>query len=280
MKKLSLPLCIFGLFLVFSCKKSNSGDNSAAANAYLSSVITYSPQSQIVDSFSYDSLLRLSQFSQLAFDSSSGFPQFASYLVDFTYDGNKTTPSGYTLIDISSGNFGDRHILSFDGQGRIVKDTSLSGSGYVGFYSYPGNNIASIVLFEGTAQNNVIDTLFMTNENMSEERVYNAQIPGQPDVLDGDILFGFSSTANPAYHHPIASAIGPLLTNFALNGFGGSTDYNSKNIFNRISGAGPGVPVGFSANYALSNDGKGRLSKMMVSAGGNYATTVFNYYPF
>jgi hypothetical protein len=279
MKKLPVSLCILGLFLVFSCKKSN-GDATAAANAYVSSVITYSPQSQLVDSFTYDSSRRLTQFSQLAYDSTSGFPQFATYSVDFAYDGSNTTPSSLTVIDISSGNFGDKHILSFDGQGRIVKDTSLSGSGYVGFYSYPGNNIASVVLFEGTAQNNVIDTLFMTNDNMGEERVYNAQIPGQPDVLDGDIVFGFSSTANPVFHHAISNAIGPLLTNFALNGFGGVTDFNSKNIFDRISGAGPGVPVGFSANYTLTNDGKGRLSKMMGSSGGNYATTVFNYYPF
>jgi hypothetical protein len=277
MKKYPLPLLILALFLIFSCKKSNSGGNSTTATStYLSSAVSWSPQQKIVDSFSYDSLHRLTQFSQLTYDTTSGSAQYYSSNVEFTYQDNATSPTRYVYSDTLLGDYSDIHILSYDGQGRIVKDTSYSGSDYVAYYSYPNNNPASTVLFEGTIDDNLIDTLFLTNGNISSEHVYNSDVPGQPDVLDGDVQYGFSSTANPAYHSAITSSIGPLLATLEINGFGGFVDFISKNAVNKLSGIADGLPPGTVLNYTLTNDSKGRLSQMaFVGASGGI---VFHYY--
>jgi hypothetical protein len=192
MKKYPLPLLILALFLVFSCKKSNSGGKSTASSTYLSSAVSFAPQQKIVDSFSFDSLYRLTQFSQFTYDSTSGSPLYNS----------------------------------------------------------------STVLFEGTIDDNLIDTLFLTNGNIGSEHVYNSDIPGQPDVLNGDVQYGFSSTANPAYHSAITSSIGPLLATLEINGFGGFVDFISKNAFNKLSGVANGLPSGTGLNYTLTNDSK------------------------
>jgi hypothetical protein len=279
MKKYPLPLLILGLFLIFSCHKTNSGNNTTTSiSTYLSSVVSYSPQSRTVDSFSYDSLNRLGQFSQYIYDTTSGSPLYQTFTAHFTYQGNATIPTTYKYADTPAGNYGDLHLLSFDGQNRIAKDTSLSGSGFVTYYSYPNNNSAATVLFEGTLQDNQIDTLFLSNGNVSEERIYTSDIPGQPDDLDGDVHFGYASTANPTYHPAITNSIGPLLTILEIDGFGGNVDFLSKNVVDKLTGPAQGLPTGVSINYTLTNDSKGRLSQMSASFGGTTGTIVFNYY--
>lgn len=279
MKKYPISLAILILFLTFSCKKTNSGGGSSSSDpnsTYLSSVISSSPQQKLVDSFSYDSLHRLIQFSQYDYDSTSGSPMYNSSTVNFTYQDNATSPTRYVYADTLLGSYDDIHILSYDAQGRIAKDTSYSGSGFVTYYSYPNNNPAATVLFEGTPDDNQIDTLFLTNGNVGSEHIYTSNIPGQPDVLDGNVQYGFSSTANPAYHASITNSIGPLLSILEIDGFGGFVDFISKNAVNKLSGIAGGLPPGTVLNYTLTNDTKGRLSKMtFVGAAGGI---VFNYY--
>jgi hypothetical protein len=280
MKKYPLFLCTLCLLLIFSCKKSNSGNESAAtaANSYLSSVVAYSPQQRVVDFFSYDSAHRLDSFVQTVYDTSSGIPEYGTFQVQFIYQGANVYPSYYNLYDTLQGNYGDYHLLSYDGQGRISKDTSLSGSGYVDYFTYPNNNIASTVLWEGTADNNQIDTLFITNGNISAEHIYTSDIPGQPDVSQGAVNYGFSSIPNPGYHADISNSIGPLLTIMGIDGYGSAADFISKNALDQLSGIGSGLPTGTTITYTLTKDSKGRLATMSASYGGVTGKDVYSYY--
>src|ERR1700743_855312 len=102
MKKYPLSLAILALFLTFSCKKTNSGGGGSSSgpnSTYLSSVISYSPQQKVVDSFSYDSLHRLIRFSQYDYDSTSGSPLYNSLSANFTYQDNATSPTRYVYSD-------------------------------------------------------------------------------------------------------------------------------------------------------------------------------------
>lgn len=85
------------------------------------------------------------------------------------------------------------------------------------YYSYPGNNIAFEIKFEGTAQDNLIDTFYLANRNVSSEASYLSNIPGQPDLQEYDVQFTYASTANPGYHEAMTNSIGPLLTTIELN---------------------------------------------------------------
>ena len=282
MKKYPLFLCPIIVLLIISCKKSNSGGNSnEAATSYVSTAISTSPLQQIIDSFSYDSSHRLSSYTITVYDTTTSYPQYTQYhsqILKFIYNGSNTYPSYYNEYDTALGNTdGDYHLLSYDAQDRITKDTSLSGSGYVAYYSYPNNNLASTVLWEGTLQDNMMDTLYIANGNMGTEVVYDAQIPGQPDVQQGDINFSYASTANPCYHETIANSIGQLLFTASVNGSGDFVDFNSKDAYVGASGTQASGPI-VAFKYTLSNDSKGRLSHVTGSAAGATGTIVYNYY--
>jgi hypothetical protein len=277
--RLTLFLGTIIVLLIISCKKSNSGGNSnEAAISYVSSAISTSSQQMIIDSFTYDSTHRLDTYMITIYDTTSGYAQYNSQVLKFIYIGSNTYPLYYNAYDTALGNTdGDYHLLSYDAQNRITKDTSLSGSGYVAYYSYPNNNLASTVLWEGTLQDNMVDTLYMANGNMGNEVIYNAEIPGQPDVLQGDINFSYASIANPCYHAAIANSIGPVLFIASINGDGDFVDFNSKNAYEGASGIQQGGPI-VAFKYTLANDSKGRLSHVTGSAAGATGTIVYNYY--
>jgi hypothetical protein len=280
MKKYSVSLCLcaIALFLAFSCKKSNSGSSSSAATSYLSAVVSYASQQKIVDSFYYDSTHLLDTFTQSTYDTTSGYPLYNSYTVKFIYQSPNTYPSYYYLYDVSYGNYGDYHLLSYDGQGRISKDTSLSGSGYVTYYAYPNNNVTIDDLFEGTAQDNQVDTFYMTNGNVSAETIYTSNIPGQPDQQQADVQYKYASSANPAYHTTISGAIGPLLNNITQTNNGGFVDFLSENVLGLATGTESSSPANFSISYIQTLDSKGRLSVLTGTAGAAAGSIVFTYY--
>jgi hypothetical protein len=276
--KLSTLILLSTLALFCSCKKGNSSGSTPPPVYYLSSVVASSPQQRIVDSFYYDTLHRIDTFTQSFYDTSSGSPVFNTWMVQFLYQGPNTWPSWYNYYDIPLGGFGDYHLLSYDANDRITKDTSLSGSGYVTYFSYPNNNIAATTLYEGTADDNLIDTLYISNSNIGGEVVYLSNIPGQPDVLQGDVHFTNTSTANPAYHAPISNSIGPLLFNLTVNSNGDFVDFISKNAWQRISGTEGSPPSDVALTYTLITDSKGRLAKMTAGSGTSAGTITFSYY--
>ena len=276
MKKLPLYLALL-LITLYSCKKSNSGNSgSPPSSYYLSSVVSYGTQ-RIVDSFYYDSLHRIDAFIQYIYDTTTGTPQFNTWTAQFIYDGTNTYPSYYNLYDPLLGNYGDYHLLSYDPDVRIIKDTSLSGSGYVVYYSYPGNNITYDIEFEGTPQDNLIDTFYMTNGNAGTEASYLSNIPGQPDMLEYDIRLTYQSIANPGYHQAMTNSIGPLLTTLELNADASILDFISENVSNHQAGTEGSPPVYVSLDYSLQTDNKGRLSQISSSDGTGTYLAKFYY---
>jgi hypothetical protein len=270
-------LLIFALFVLLgtSCKKSNSA-NTDSNPSYLSSVVNLGSQQRTVDSFYYDQQHRLDTMSQTIYDTTTGTPQYNNWTVVFLYQGDDTQPSYYNYYDITLGGFGDYHLLSYDASSRITKDTSLSGSGYVTYYSYPNNNIAGTTLFEGTAETNLMDTLYIQSNNLIREVVYVPVIPGQADELLGTDNYTPSTTANPAYHQPIANSMGPLLFTLQFVNHGSITDFISKNAFSNDLITSPSGSPDLSHQYTQTKDGKGRLVKMTLVGG--TASIEYSYY--
>jgi hypothetical protein len=260
-----------------SCKKSNSGSKGPdPSSSYLSSLVNLGTQQRTVDSFYYDTRHRLDTFSQTIYDTTSGIPQYNTWTVQFLYQGDDTRPSYYNYFDIPLGGFGDYHLLSYDASSRITKDTSFSGSGFVTYYSYPNNNIAGTTLFEGTAETNLMDTLYIQNDNLVREVVYIPIIPGQPDQLLGSDSYTPTTTANPGYHQTIANSIGPLLFTLQFINHSSISDFISKSIFNNDLIANSSGSSNLSHQYTLTKDGEGRLVKMTLVGG--TATIEYTYY--
>jgi len=277
MKKWLPILIVPGALWVSSCKKSGSSNNGNPNNtAYLSSVISLSPQTRVIDSFYYDTAHRLTRFTQYQYDSSQGTPTAGAWNAYFAYPaGNSQTPSSYLY---AAGFLTDIHSLIYDAQGRISKDTSVSGTGYVGYYTYPNGNIATTVLFDGTRANNQVDTLFLSSGNVANMRIYYPNSAGTADSLEGNVNFGFTSLANPAYHQAMTNAIGPLLYILQLDGFGSSVDPVSQHAFNSVGGIGYGLPPGISLRYNQTTDSKGRLITLSSALGPAAGSISFTYY--
>ncbi|HVS97520.1 MAG TPA: hypothetical protein VHE54_13595 [Puia sp.] len=277
MKKWLPILLIPGVFWAVSCKKGGSSNNGNPNNtAYLSSVVSIQPQTRVIDSFYYDSAHRLARFTQYEYDSSQGYPVAGAWSAYFAYPaGNGAAPSSYLY---AAGSIADLHALAYDTQGRISKDTSLSGTGYVATYTYPGGNLATTVLFDGTRMNNQIDTLFLDGGNVTNLRIYYPNDAGTADSLEGNVNFGFTSLTNPAYHQAMTNAIGPLIYILQLDGFGSSVDPVSQHAFNSVSGVGSGLPPGISLKYNQKTDSQGRIIELSSSLGPVAGSITFTYY--
>jgi hypothetical protein len=167
------------------------------------------------------------------------------------------------------------HQLYYDGQNRIVKDSGISGTGYVNYISYPGSNIVSRVLFDGTAGNDQVDTVFFTNGNVTSQHIYYPNNAGTTDSLSGSPRYGYSASVNPLYHAGIAATTGVLLNLLAYDGFGGMIDFLSVDAINTASNLGGGLAPGTTLNFNVVADSKGRVAFLALSGA---FTISFNYY--
>ena len=274
MKKYLLFYLVLCVVAIWSCHKSNSSKNPTDSGYYLSSAVSYTAGARVVDSFDYDSAHRLSQFIQTKYDTTTGTPVQTVASTQFVLAAGTTPPTGYSYS--INGN-AVVHNLSYDAQGRISKDTCPT-TGYVAFFSYPGGNIAATVLFNGSALDNQIDTLYLSGGNVAMANTWMPNNAGTADSLQGSLKFGYSGLANPMYHQTITGSIGPLIYLLTVNGLGGGMDPVSQKASSSLSGNIYGLPSGLTINFSQSTDSKGRLSKLSASVFGIGETVFFNYY--
>src|ERR1700743_1064511 len=151
MKNSLLRPLAFVLVLFCACKKSNSSHGGSGSNSLLSSLTNFSLRQSTVDSFTYDSSHRLAGFQQFIYDTSSvGGVTSYRWSADFALPaGGSGPPLTYTTDYTGSV---ELHRLSYDGQGRIIKDSSTGSSGFVTYFSYPDGNIAISDLYDGTVR--------------------------------------------------------------------------------------------------------------------------------
>jgi hypothetical protein len=229
-----------------------------------------------VDSFSYDSSHRIASFMQFEFDTSTGTPLSGNWSAVFSLPGGASAvPPSYT--NNLTGN-SELHQLFYDGQGRIIEDSSTGVSGWIIYFSYPNNNIAITALLNGTIGNSIVDTLYLSGANIGNVHVYGPNNAGTADSLEGVLKFGYSGIANPAYHSAIASGIGPLIYMLSFSGYGANIDPISQKAFNSLSGVGAGLPPNVTINYTLTTDSQGRLSQQSVDYTGAAGTLTYRYY--
>jgi hypothetical protein len=253
MKKI---LALVGLsIVVFSCNKAGV-TTTPPVTSFLKTVKSYSPQTQIADSFVYDSTHAMAQLLRYTYDSTGIIPSVDSMEITFSFAPNAVLPDSYTYTDIPQSLNGEVHQLTYDNQNRIIKDTAIGGRGYVNYFVYSNNHITATTLFSGIITDNQIDSLILSNGNIAEERVYYPDNAGTADSLSGDSYFGYSSSANPAYYGPIASSIGPLLHILELDGSGTAEDAISIKMVNSVTYIGGGSSGTVPFNLAYDSQGR------------------------
>lgn len=263
-------LCAFIILLFSSCSHHNdAGGGNPVNNSYLKSAYTSSPGEVLIDSFTYDDQKKVASYGQYV--TNNGNSYFVRF--DFTFSGSNTLPDSYLYSD--NANNQETHQLTFDGQGRITEDTCAT-SHFVTHYIYSGNYIICTILFEGTMDDGQIDSLLVTNGNLTAEKVWGTNNGAWEK--QADVTYGHATAANPGYKAEIAGSVGPLLYVLTTYSYGGWSDYISKSTMNKVTGVGDGLPPG-GFSYSVNADGSGRVSKLTPAgvAAGSVAIN-FNYY--
>lgn len=272
MKLLNLTaVCAIATLVFSSCgHKDDGGGGSPVNNSYLRSVYTSAQGTALIDSLHYDDQKRVASYGQ--YITTAGNSAYASF--DFHYSGANTLPDSYVYDD--NGYSQQTHQLSFDGQGRIVKDTSAD-SHFATHYIYSGDYIIMTILGDGTMDDATVDTLLVKDGNIAAEKIWQAD--NGTWEKQGDVQYSHATAANPGYKSEIAGSIGPLLYVLSIYTYGGWGDYISKAAINKVFGDGDGLPPG-GFNYSVKVDGSGRVNKLVPSAVGMPAgyELDFNYY--
>lgn len=265
-------LIFISAILIFSsCKKDNINTNQPI-HPYLSSIKYYSNRVLLIDSFLYDSRMRLTNFIQHKYDSSGTSVIQGRLAASFQYNLNENIPQSYVFDGLPQI---ETHLLSFDSRNRIIKDTSLNGTHNVVYYSYSDAGFFSTFLFGGDFLYRQLDSISISNENIIEEKVYYSN--GSPTAeFSGSIQSEYASLSNPVYQPAITLTIGPLLHILTYDGFGGLNDFTSKNLFRKIIIRTPANPA-IERNYIWNTDSNGNVITGTISgAPQNYIE--FNYY--
>ena len=266
----AFAFCSFIVFMLSSCGHHNdTGGGNPVNNSYLKSVYTISPDGQLIDSFMYNDQKNIASYGQYV--TNNGNHYFVRY--DFNFSGSNTLPDSYQYSD--NGNNQETHQLTFDGQGRITKDTCAT-TNFVTYYTYSGNYIICTILFEGTMDDAKIDSLIVTGGNFIGEKLWGTDNGSW--VQEGDVAYGHATAANPGYKAEIAGSVGPLLYVLSVYNYGGWSDYISKSTFNKVAGVADGLPPG-GFSYSIKVDGTGRVSQLTpVGVPAGTAEIDYNYY--
>ncbi|HEV7620935.1 MAG TPA: hypothetical protein VGO09_04345 [Flavisolibacter sp.] len=239
MKKLFPAFVLIALMI--SCKKSTITEPQQNAVKLVSTSAFSANVIASADTFIYSSNGNL--LSQKIWTYSNGVNNGDTVTLTFNYTGTNPDPATYT---IKNGRGINTYTLTYDNQGRLIKDTLIPDVlAIASTFSYPGNNIVF-----NSVDNGSTDTIYLSNNNIV--KTVQASIPPDPasntvDVFSYDHLY-----PNPFYSAGQTQNVRLLLTkidgwNLVRNDFisqNAFTAVNENNSFN--------IPV----TYTLDASGK------------------------
>jgi len=254
----ALLFTTFLLTIFTSCQKDIvSSDNVPATSPHLISIYDYDTDYLHVDSFSYNTSGYLIRAQTWTYDGVGAIKISDNSDFIFSFSGNSTVPSSYTLSFMTTGpnNPIEKHALYYDIQNRIVKDSFLNGainSTVVTSYRYDSNLIISdeFVKTSTGLVNSITDTVFMSaSGNVTHFGFYNLS-----SNYGGQHLYTYSSNLNPCYDKTLAESLGPWLERVT------DEDFISKNSYNTITTDDWFSPL-MTSSFSWTTDTKGRVIK-------------------
>ena len=221
-------LFLLALVLLLSCSKSGNTNNSNSS--LLVSVTEYQSAPVItktVRNFSYDQNQQLGAVYTHTYDTSGGQAYLDSSLITYPSSSATTPPASYDIIWMigsvnPSQTATEHHLLYYDGQERIIKDstsskTNISNANPNLFTIYFGYNNSTIVAqssypdpnHPGFSLMNALDTFSLFNGNLVNSLQYTVAA-GNTSIFRTDTYL-FSASKNPLYESTLANRLGAEL---------------------------------------------------------------------
>jgi hypothetical protein len=220
-------LLLFSLILLFSCSKSGNTNNSNSS--LLVSVTEYQSApiiTKTVRNFSYDQNQQLGAVHTHTYDTLGGQAYLDSSLITYPSSSPTTPPASYDILWVMGSvnpvqSATEHHLLYYDGQNRIVKDsisgkTNISNSpnSYTTNFIYGNSNIIAQYLYQNPSGPDInsmvaLDTFTIVSGNLGNTIQYNVQ-PGDTSFYRSDSYL-FSNSKNPLYESTLANRLGAVL---------------------------------------------------------------------
>lgn len=237
-KKLLLTAAI--AVILFACKKSAS--TLSSQSGLVSNNTSYFPSAQgkVVTNLGYDAGQQITHFSWYDYDTSGATSNQDSVAYDFTIDPATHLPLSYIMTGWESSlsnSYTETHNLFYDAQGRLVKDTTITGQDLPGdsaanYFSYSANRVI-VREYSMDAYDTVdgstgwgcitIDTINLVNGNIVDQEEYEQNGPDW-DLDYSYIVNGYSNFANPLYNTHFSNSFAALFLDANL------MDCLSKNL--------------------------------------------------
>ncbi len=261
-------LLLFSLILLFSCSKSSNTNTSNGS--LLVSVTEYQTAPVItktVRNFSYDQNQELGAVYTHTYDTLGGQAYLDSSLITYPSSSPTTPPVSYDITWVmGSANpiqaATEHHLLYYDGQNRIVKDsisskTNISNSPnlYTTNFIYGNSNIIAQYLYQNPSGPDInsmvaLDTFTIVTGNLGNTIQYNVQ-PGDTSFYRSDSYL-YSNNKNPLYESTLANRLGAVLR---FNNIG---DFISPYLMSQWT-MNIGGTNQFTRNYTWVTDSEGRI---------------------
>ncbi len=221
-------LSVLSLILFFSCSKSGNTNNSNGS--LLVSVTEYQSAPVItktVRNFSYDQNQELGAVHTHTYDTSGGQAYLDSSLITYPSSSATTPPASYDIVwlvgtTIPATGATEHHLLYYDGQDRIIKDSTSSKTVisntnpnlFTTYFIYNNSTIVAQYLYPdpnhpGFNLMNMLDTFSLFNGNLANSVQYSVAV-GDTSILETD-AYSFSNSKNPLYESMLANRLGAAL---------------------------------------------------------------------
>jgi hypothetical protein len=261
-------LLLFSLILFFSCSKSGNSNNSNGS--LLVSVTEYQTAPVItktVRNFTYDQNQELGAVHTHTYDTIGGQAFLDTSLITYPSSSATTPPSSYDITWVMGSvnpvqGATEHHLLYYDGQSRIVKDsisskTNISNSPnlYTTNFIYANSNIIAQYLYQnpnGPDINSMmaLDTFTIASGNLGNTTQYNVQ-PGDTSFYRSD-TYMYLTSKNPLYESTLANRLGAALR---FNNIG---DFISPYLMSQWT-MNMGGNNQFARSYTWASDSLGRV---------------------
>jgi hypothetical protein len=250
---MKIAITLIGLsILIFSCKKATV--NGPSIPSYIASITQYASKIRRVDSLKYDTSYNIAEIVHYDYDSSGSTPVLDTIPTVFAYMTDSTPPVTYSQS-------GFTHKLEYDGQNRVIKDSTEDGTANYTAFSYSNNCIVYYREVFIPSHSITVDSLFFTNGNITTVKSYNPS-SGGVGTLGEDYEYGNYIDANPAYHPVITNTIGPLLHFMLYDYYYATTeaDMLSHKMAGSLHATGTALSVDPAVfTSVIETDGQGRV---------------------
>ncbi len=221
-------LLVLSLILFFSCSKSGNSNNSNGS--LLVSVTEYQTApfiTKTVRNFTYDQNQELGAVHTHTYDTVGGQAFLDTSLITYPSNSATTPPASYDITWVMGSvnpaqGATEHHLLYYDGQSRIVKDSISSKTDisnptpklYTTNFIYANSNIIVQYLYQNPSGPDInsmvgLDTFMLANGNLSNTIQYNV-VPLDTGFYRSDSYL-YSPSKNPLYESTLANRLGAAL---------------------------------------------------------------------